>query len=87
VLSIEKAPKPFRYYLARGIMAAIYIPTFMYDWFHYNRVEGAYLGVADTTQNKFPGVDVKFKTGWAFSQKYWEHDYGLTYTLHKKSCE
>jgi hypothetical protein len=82
--SIEKAPKPFRYYLARGIMAAIYIPTFMYDWFHYNRVEGAYLGVADTTQNKFPGVDVKFKTGWAFSQKYWEHDYGLTYTLHKK---
>jgi hypothetical protein len=49
------------------------------DIFHYNRVEGAYLGMAIRKRKLFPRTDISLKSGWAFKGEYWQHRYGLDY--------
>ena len=56
----------------------------MQDFFHYNRVEGPYLGgkidytiIADKLKSST-------KVGYAFDAELWQHEYSLTYMLNKK---
>lgn len=79
--SLEKAPKPFRYYLMMAGIGAMYISSFEYDIFHFNRVEGPYLGFAYKFENLIPRADMYIKSGWAFKGEYWQHRYRLDYSL------
>ncbi|MCX6826125.1 MAG: DUF5686 family protein [candidate division Zixibacteria bacterium] len=55
-----------------------------YDIFHFNRVEGAYIGISNDWDNIASRLGIHVKTGWAFSGKYWQHNYGMDYTLSKR---
>ena len=52
-----------------------------YDFFHFNRVEGAYLGAGVTLDQLIPRTDLYLKSGWAFDGEYWQHHYRATHTL------
>jgi len=53
------------------------------DIFRYNRVEGPYLGLGLNLEEPVRNLDVRLKTGYAFEAERWEHQYGLTYHLHR----
>jgi hypothetical protein len=80
--SIVNAPKPLPKRLLRlGLGAAYLGGGGNYDLFHFNRVEGAYLGARVTLGKLIPNTKLRLKSGYAFSGKYWQHNYGFTYTL------
>lgn len=51
------------------------------DFFRYNRVEGAYVGLGLELEEPVRNLDVRIKPGYAFEAERWEHQYGLTYHL------
>jgi hypothetical protein len=75
--SIEKAPKPIGKTLLKTAAAIPLIAIVAKDFFHFNRVEGAYLGLGGTNSKALPQTDLRFKSGYAFSYKHWEHNYGI----------
>jgi hypothetical protein len=80
--SIVNAPKPLPKRLLRlGLGAAYFGCGGNYDLFHFNRVEGAYLGGAYTLRKFLPRTKLRLKSGYAFSGEYWQHNYGFTYTI------
>ncbi len=54
------------------------------DIFRYNRVEGPYLGLGMDLEEPVRNLDVRLNTGYAFEAERWEHQYGLTYHLHRE---
>ncbi len=55
--------------------------SFNHDVFHFNRVEGAYLGYGNYFFHVVPRTDVDLKVGYSFSLEYWQHRFGVNYEL------
>jgi len=83
--SVENAPKSVLYYLRMipiGVLAFTNSPMF-YDFFHFNRVEGPYVGVGlQPSIDRTLFADLAF--GYAFDGEYWQHEYGLRYRLEQR---
>jgi len=64
-------------YLVRSpfSLPALPIPSFA-DFFHFNRVEGVYLGLGFDSKHKLPLNRITLKGGYGFSDKVWK--YGIT---------
>ncbi|MBN1211580.1 MAG: carboxypeptidase-like regulatory domain-containing protein [candidate division Zixibacteria bacterium] len=89
--SIQNLPKPLvKKILAYGIGTAFFLALGgQEDIFHYNRVEGAYLGLnwigMGLNPNRFiPNLDLWLRTGYSFEQEKWQHRYGFSYELSNK---
>jgi len=84
--SIENLPKPLaKKILTYGIGTAFFLALGgEYDIFHYNRVEGAYLGLGVNLDRRLPNTDLWLKTGYSFEQEKWQHRYGFSYEFWKK---
>ncbi len=83
--SIMNAPRPlYRKLLRRGVQAVFFALRGNYDFFHFNRVEGAYLGLGASLGKLIPNTKLQLKSGYAFSGEHWQHNYGFTYTLSKR---
>jgi hypothetical protein len=76
--SIKHAPKPLGRQLLVAAVALPFIALTKDDFFHFNRVEGAYLGIGGTLTKVLPHTEIRFKTGYALSAKYWQHNYGVS---------
>ncbi len=51
------------------------------DFFHFNRVEGPYLGVGHKFEKIRDRLDVRIKSGYAFDADIWQHEYGFDFTI------
>lgn len=54
------------------------------DIFHFNRVEGAYLGMGITNRSLLADTELRAKFGRALDGHYWEQSYHATYTLNRR---
>jgi len=82
--SVANAPKPIYKKLLGLLPKLMFLTIYGYDYFHFNRVEGAYLGGAFDKKNILPQLDIRLSSGYAFDAKFWQHDYGFDYTLLEK---
>ena len=78
--SLENAPRPF-YKRALGGLARVMMTLTDPDFFHFNRVEGAYLGYGARRYHLLPRTDLRMKAGYAFDRKRWQHEHGITCRL------
>ncbi|MCP4704365.1 MAG: hypothetical protein GY865_07125, partial [candidate division Zixibacteria bacterium] len=82
--SLENAPQPMlkkALMLPLGVLA---VTMFAEDIFHFNRVEGAYLGGVMNKPDIFPGFDLDIKSGWAFKGEIWQNSVEADYYLSDK---
>lgn len=80
--SLENLPTPIYKHLLKGAAAAILLVTFGYhDLFHYNRVEGPYVGIGMNPQDWLANTRFRIKTGYAFEEKAWQYEYGISYQV------
>ena len=83
--SLSNAPKPFHKQLLRGALAAVFLVTVgNYDLFHFNRVEGPYLGAGLNANRWLPNTRLRLKTGYAFEDESWQYELGLSYRLSER---
>jgi hypothetical protein len=83
--SLENLPRPIGKQVARGFLAAVLLFMFGdYDLFHYNRVEGPYLGPKFELDRLNHNARLRLKTGYAFKDKRWQYRYGVSYRLHRR---
>ncbi|MBU1317760.1 MAG: DUF5686 and carboxypeptidase regulatory-like domain-containing protein [candidate division Zixibacteria bacterium] len=82
--SIAQAPMPFKKRLLSLSFGAMYIASAAPDFFHFNRVEGTYLGAAVNLRDILPRTDLAIKSGYAITGEYWQHDYGIVTELHER---
>ncbi|MDH3889747.1 MAG: DUF5686 and carboxypeptidase regulatory-like domain-containing protein [candidate division Zixibacteria bacterium] len=82
--SVENAPKPLGKKLLRGAVRTVARALFDEDFFHFNRVEGAYLGYSGTQRGLIPRTRLWYKTGYAFDRQRWQHRYSLRFRLWQK---
>jgi hypothetical protein len=80
--SIAAAPKP----LLTRVMTDVLIPLMRIDprIFHFNRVEGAYLGYGHHWLGPTPRMQTELKVGYAFSRKLWQFRGAAFYRLTDK---
>lgn len=77
--SVANAPKGTGYYILSALglgLTALNSPAV----FHFNRVEGTYLGWGDTF-DFIPRTKLYLASGYAFSGDYWQHNYRTIFTL------
>ena len=83
--SVVNAPKPLGKTLLRGTLAVLAMTVFggeeMYDIFHFNRVDGAYLGLGGTIRSLSPDLRLRVKSGYSFGREKWQHNYGFQYRV------
>ena len=79
--SIEKAPKPFGKKVLQGALGLVALSLLKADIFHFNRVEGAYVGFAGSLDRAIPRTGLRAKSGYSIDGHFWEHEYGVTYEL------
>lgn len=77
--SIKHASRPVYGRLPTVLLGATLVAAMSHDLFHFNRVEGAYVGLGGRKRDIFPGTDLRFKSGYAIDAEFWEHAYGITY--------
>ncbi|MFH2050521.1 MAG: DUF5686 family protein, partial [bacterium] len=53
-----------------------------YDFFHFNRVEGPYLGVG-LNIDKIPNTELFLRSGYSFDNEFWQSRYDVSETLFK----
>ncbi len=82
--SVAHAPKSIPKLLLGGGLAAMYLTVAPNDFFHFNRVEGTYIGTGKKFRNLVPNTEIRLRTGYAFTGKYWQHDYKAKYTIDEK---
>jgi len=82
--SLENAPKPLWKMALMAPLGALAVATFAEDIFHFNRVEGAYLGLPINKRDILPGFDLDIKSGWAFKGEIWQNSFGAQYFLSDK---
>lgn len=78
--SIEQAPASWGARLADAGVGALAL-TANPDVFHFNRVEGAYLGVGGTLRDLSPDVILRARVGRAFGRDAWQGQAGGQYRL------
>jgi hypothetical protein len=79
--SLANAPKPLWKNALLLTGAAVIVATSEPEFFRFNRVEGTYVGAAISTDKFIPRTELRLGSGYAFTGKYWQHDYGFTTTL------
>ncbi|MFH1374477.1 MAG: DUF5686 family protein [bacterium] len=79
--SVAQAPRSLPRRLLRTAVGGLGIALFRSDIFHFNRVEGTYLGNSFTFDRLVPRTELHARTGYAFSAKRWQHRYGFDYAL------
>lgn len=83
--SIAHAPTPIlKKFVSLGLGAAYLLSGGNADIFHFNRVEGSYLGYATDLSRLIPRTNFRVKTGYAFSGEFWQHEYGVAYTISER---
>ncbi len=84
--SVTHQPKSISYYLLKYSYGVIYAlsSSSTYNYFHFNRVEGPYLGVGHTFTHLIPNTELWLRTGYAFDGKFWQHRYYGAYTLSRR---
>ncbi len=78
--SIVNAPKPLYKKVLSGLQFLL-ISSFNNDLFRFNRTEGAYLGASHYRFNPKSRIELDMKIGYAFSRKYWQQSFGVSYRL------
>lgn len=76
--SLVNGPKPL-YKRALSGLWLLHLSTYNHDYFRFNRVEGAYVGIGYYWWEPLPRVELSIKTGFAFSREHWQHDYWVNY--------
>jgi hypothetical protein len=83
--STEKAPKSFLKKVLNASLGALgFAASGGYDFVHFSRVEGPYLGLALNTSTAASRVDLWAKPGYLFNEKRMQHLYGLSYRLSER---
>ena len=82
--SLKNAPRSLGRKLRSGFGWLLLHSVFDDDFFHFNRVEGAYLGYGGVQRNVVPRTTISYGVGYAFDRQRWQHRYGLTYRLGQK---
>ncbi len=86
--SLKNAPRPLGKKLKSGLLWVLLHSVFDEDFFHFNRVEGAYLGHGIGLRYVVPRTTVSAKLGYAFDRERWQHRYGLTFRLwHRRQLD
>ena len=84
--SVKNEPQSIPELVLGGVVGLVYIaeaqPT--YDFVHFNRVEGPYLGIGWTFHNLVSLSELYVKNGWAFDGEYWQHHYRLTSQVNRR---
>lgn len=76
--SLANAPKPLWKNALRLTGAAVFIAMSEPQIFHFNRVEGTYVGAEFSTDKIIPRTELRLGSGYAFTGDYWQDDYGFT---------
>ncbi len=83
--SLENAPKPLGKKLLMAAAGSLLLFTVGYhDLFHFNRVEGAYLGLGGTLRQFYSGSnfrEIRLKAGYSFEREDWQYRFGTRYQL------
>lgn len=80
--SLEKQPKPIRKKLLRLGAVAMYLAFGgSYSIFHFNRVEGPYLGIGTTFDRLVPRTELTMRGGYGFDDKRGQFMVGAKYRL------
>jgi hypothetical protein len=82
--SIAHAPVPLRKRAIQLSIMGLMYATDSYDFFHFSRVEGTYAGAALKLRVPIARTNLRLRSGYAFSGKFWEHDYGFTTTVSER---
>jgi hypothetical protein len=82
--SVENEPRPVQKRLLNASLRALFLTVVPNDFFHFNRVEGAYLGAGVTIKPRSWNTSFKLKSGYAFAGEYWQHQYAATFTFDRK---
>jgi hypothetical protein len=82
--SISHVPPSVPEYLLAGLLRVGIAAAIYGDIFHFNRVEGAYLGFGTTLTKEAKAADIRVKSGYAFAANRWEHEYGVSYRLWRR---
>lgn len=83
--SLKDAPKPLYKKIIKGVALIPLAAAFGgYDIFHYNRVEGLYLGFGANIRKLTPNARLRLKTGYAFEDESWQYEFGAGYRLWEK---
>ncbi len=80
--SLEQRPRTVGGYVGLGVGLAL-LATTNADFFHFNRVESAYLGAGWTWRDISPSVELRTKLGYSFGIDRWQYELGLSYRLHE----
>ena len=75
---------PLKLKLMIILPGAFYAATNTPDIFHFNKVEGAYLGFRKSLSFKKDKINISGKIGYAFDAELWQQKYSLSYTISKK---
>jgi len=83
--SLKHRPLTPRRALGYGVMlaAAGTMAQSAHKFFHFNRVEGPYLGAGANLTKLVPRSELSLKTGRAFDADCWQHHYRLQVLLHE----
>jgi hypothetical protein len=83
--SLRNAPKPLSKKLLRLGLGALFVASgYKEDIFHFNRVEGAYLGIGLSPRIKTINTSFSLRTGYAFSGKFWQYRFNFATWLSKR---
>ena len=78
--SIENAPKPIYKKALKGLaMGLLIVSIGDHDIFHYNRVEGPYVGIGLNPVDWIPNTRLRLKTGYAVENEMWQYEFGAAY--------
>ena len=78
--SVSNLPRPWYRWGLRGLFMGIGMAT-QYDIFHYNRVEGPYLGLGADLDNLIPRTGIEARGGYAFSRELWQYRFRAQHRL------
>ena len=79
--SLENAPRSLGRKIGSGLLRLVARSLFNENFFHFNRVEGAYIGHGGGSRYDLPRTTLTYKIGYAFDRERWQHRYGVTYRL------
>lgn len=83
--SLAHAPKPLKKRLLQGALVATALLTVGdYDLFHFQRVDGPYLGLYLSNGDLIPRTRLRLSSGYAFDSEFWQHQYGFRTNLSRK---
>lgn len=81
--SLEQAPGSVGDVLLSAGLRGVALATDP-DFFHFNRVEGAYIGAGATVRDLSPDLVLRVKTGYATEREDWQHEFGARYRLSER---